>query len=330
MKQSKQSLLFLLAMFLWPNLNAQTARLQIIHNAPSPVVDIYVNGALLLNDFTFRTATPFLDVPAGVPLSVAVAPSTSTGVADAIATFPVTFELGGTYVVTAGGVVGNTGATAFNLFINPDAREAATNSSNVDVALFHGSPDAPEVDVTLPGGPVLFDNVSFGEYADYFSAPAASYTIYVTPGNDNNTVVAAYIADLSAIAGQAVTVFATGFLGGQSPAFGVWAALPNGVTFPLATTVSTRNITASEIGLVLQPNPATQQVQIHLNLVRSSDVNYRFLNQDGRVVMTGSLGTVAAGEFNQQIAINQLPAGLYSMQLITGEGFVTAKLVVNK
>ena len=53
----------------WEELDGQsssTARLQVIHNAADPAaatVDIYVNNTLFIDDFNFRTATPFVDVP---------------------------------------------------------------------------------------------------------------------------------------------------------------------------------------------------------------------------------------------------------------------------
>ncbi|MBN2682532.1 MAG: DUF4397 domain-containing protein, partial [Bacteroidales bacterium] len=61
----------------YSSLQAQTARLQVIHNSAdnaAQMVDVYANGALLLDDFAFRTATPFIDVPAGINLQVAIAP----------------------------------------------------------------------------------------------------------------------------------------------------------------------------------------------------------------------------------------------------------------
>ncbi|MDZ4679839.1 MAG: DUF4397 domain-containing protein, partial [Saprospiraceae bacterium] len=77
----------LAALSLTFSLTGQTARVQVIHNSPSPTVDVYANGALLLDDFVFRTATPFVDLPAGIEIDLAVAPGNSTSVNDAIATF---------------------------------------------------------------------------------------------------------------------------------------------------------------------------------------------------------------------------------------------------
>ncbi len=71
--------------FLASTFMAQTARVQVIHNAADPAaasVDIYLmegsNELLKLDDFAFRAATPFVDAPAGVDLSVIIAAPTST------------------------------------------------------------------------------------------------------------------------------------------------------------------------------------------------------------------------------------------------------------
>ncbi|MBK7570314.1 MAG: DUF4397 domain-containing protein [Bacteroidetes bacterium] len=100
-----------------------TARLQVIHNAADPAassVDVYVNGALLLDNFEFRTATPFIDVPAGVLLNIGVAPGTSTSASDTLKNFEVTLANGGTYLAIANGVLN---PASFDL--NPDAASTA-------------------------------------------------------------------------------------------------------------------------------------------------------------------------------------------------------------
>ena len=95
-------------MILFQSAFAQTARVQIIHNAPTPTVDIYAGTAKLLDNFAYRTATPYIDVPAGVTIPIGVALGTSASSADAIATFPVQFAANSTYVVVATGIVGGT------------------------------------------------------------------------------------------------------------------------------------------------------------------------------------------------------------------------------
>ncbi|MFN5365943.1 MAG: DUF4397 domain-containing protein, partial [Bacteroidota bacterium] len=217
---------------------AQTARVQIIHNSPEPVVDIYADNNLLLNNFVFRTATPFIDLPAGVQINIGIAPEGSTSAADAIATFPVEFEAGRTYVVMAAGVVENTGSTALNLFVNDDARETGGGNS-VDISVFHGSPDAPPVDIdAVYAADDIVSNLGFGDFTGYLNLPAAKYDLAIQPAATNNTI-ASFRADLSGLAGNTATVFASGYLGGI-PSFGLFAALANGAVIRLSTTPTAR------------------------------------------------------------------------------------------
>lgn len=225
------------------------ANVQIIHNSAdlaARLVDIYVNDEKALDDFAFRTATPFLALPAGVPLNIKIGAGTSTGPNNAIVfNTTVTLTEGERYILMATGVL--TPATydasvnndiAFTVKVFTPARAAAATGNNVDFATYHGSTDAPVVDV-VAGGNVILNDLVYGTFANYLSVPAARYTLNVTPGNDNNTVVASFDADLSGLGGGAAMVFASGFLnpvknqGGAD--FGLFAALPNGtvVEFPL-------------------------------------------------------------------------------------------------
>ncbi len=218
------------------------ARVQIIHNSPAPTVDVYANGALLLNNFAFRTATAFDFLPADVPIDIAVALDNSTSVADALVIFEdIVFENGKTYVVTAGGIVGN-GDFPFTLQVNDMARESAQIAGNVEFAALHGSPGAPNVDVDAFAVGNLISNLAYGEYTDYLSVAPGAYFLNVRAAGDPN-VVATFLADLSGLADGVATVFASGILGGD-PGFGLFAALPDGtvVEFPVAPTTKVQII----------------------------------------------------------------------------------------
>ncbi len=227
---------------------AQTARLQVIHNAADPgavSVDIYLNGTMLLDNFAFRDATPYIDAPAGTPINIGVAGPNSSSAADTIKNFTVTLTENETYVAIANGVLDpgsfavnpDGRSTAFTLFIKSMARENGT-SGDVDFFVLHGSSDAPTVDVLARRVATLVDDAAYGDITGYINVPPASYILDVTPGNDNSTIVASFQADLSGLGGGAAVVFASGFLtpgnNQNGPAFGIFAALPNGdvVAFP--------------------------------------------------------------------------------------------------
>jgi len=254
----------------------EMARLQVIHNAADPaaeVVDIYVNGDLFKDDFAFRTATEFMNVPAGVELNIGVAPGTSTSANDIIATIPVTLMAGKTYVAIANGVLdpnsfaGNPDGKeiGFNLYARDGIREKAQLWYETDFVVFHGSTDAPTVDVVARDVGTIVDNAAYGDFTDYLSVKPKKYILDITPGNDNNTIVASFEADLSGLKGGAAVVFASGFLTPEAnqdgPAFGLFAALPTGDVVELPPYTPTARLQVIHNAA----DPAAEVVDIYVN-----------------------------------------------------------------
>ncbi|WP_129583005.1 DUF4397 domain-containing protein, partial [Flavobacterium cyanobacteriorum] len=119
----KQNLLTIFAvLLLGGNAVSQTARVQVIHNAAdaaASVVDVYLNGEILINDFAFRTASSFVNAPAGTPITIVVAPGNSTSATEGIYTLTTTLTANETYVIVASGIVSTSGYSpnqAFQLY----------------------------------------------------------------------------------------------------------------------------------------------------------------------------------------------------------------------
>src|SRR5210317_521287 len=215
-------LLSILALsFLSLGVFAQTARVQIIHNsadAAAKMVDVYLDGTMIKDNFRFRSATPFLDIPAGVEIEVAIAPSSSTSVGDAIATFNYNLASNETYIIVANGIVSTSGyspATAFDLHVYAMGREMASQDGNTDVLVFHGATDAPVVDVAetaVPAGTIVND-LAYADFAGYLELGTSDYVLEVQDETGAVTV-ASYDAPLSTLGleNQALVVVASGFL----------------------------------------------------------------------------------------------------------------------
>ncbi len=254
-----------------------TARLQVIHNAADPLaseVDIYVNGNLLLDNFAFRTATPFVTVPAGVTLNIGVAPSNSTSANDTIKNIPVVLQNGKTYVAVANGVVGSGfspnpdgRSIAFTLFAKDGIKESGMYNNKVDFVVLHGSTDAPAVDVIARNVGKLVDDAAYGDFTNYLTVPASSYLLDVTPANNNNTIVATFEANLTGLGGGVAVVFASGFLNpgaNQNGAgFGLFAALPNGTVVELPAYIAP---TTARLQIIHNAaDPLASEVDVYVN-----------------------------------------------------------------
>lgn len=317
------------------------ARVQVIHNSADPaaaVVDVYGNSNPLIPDFAFRTATPFIDVPAGVDVTIGIAPGTSTSVNDTIPGLSTTVNLtaGQSYVVIANGVTAPASfavnpdgrPTGFALYVKPAVREAGTDGGNVDFFAFHGATDAPTVDVIARGVATLVDDAAYGDFTGYLSVPAALYTLDVTPAA-GSPVVASFAADLSTLGGGSAVVFASGFLdpttNQNGEAFGLFAALANGTVVPFTNTTG---IDESNIRFAtgIFPNPANNRIQVGLQVKNAANAQVQVTDVTGRIVLNRQAYLVD----NQLLSldIDQLPGGVYNLTVIEGSSLQSAPFVI--
>lgn len=315
---------------------APTATLQVIHNSADPAateVDVYIAGVKTVDNFAFRTATPALNIPSGVPVSIGIAPGTSMDAGDIIATFDITFDDNETYVALANGVLdpgmfavnpdGN--STAFTLFSAADIRLTANDPTKVEFIAVHGATDAPTVDVRV-GGTELVNDAAYGDITGYVAVDPAVYTLDVTTP-DGAVTVASYAADLSGLTGGTAVVFASGFLdpmaNNDGEAFGLFAALTDGTVVPFnAITVDIENTPVLD-GLSVYPNPASSSIQINNNNAAGFVTNIYSI--DGRLM----LNTFAAPGVNS-VDISNLTSGLYTVVIADGAAVYTSKLSVIK
>jgi hypothetical protein len=327
-----------------PSQNISTARVQVIHNAADPAaaqVDVVVNGATIADDFAFRSATPFVDLKAGVPYTIDI--KTPDGETTVSSTPNVTLAGGERYVVIAQGVVGSGFETntdidadnnAFKLYVKDGAKERSASNSTFEFIGVHGSTDAPKVDIIARGVATVLDNVSYGDIsASYIPVPTISYLLDVTPAADNNTIVATYAADLSTLGGKTGVVFASGFLSpandNDGPAFSLCFALNDGTTgcFSNVTSIEENSLVVNSS---VYPNPANVTTTFEYTLKEKTNFTLRIVDVTGKVIENIYKGNQPAGVYRETLDVSNYAAGVYFVQVNNGVTSFSKKLVITK
>ena len=317
-------------------LKTQTARVQVIHNsadAAAETVDVYLNETLLIPNFEFRTASPFVDAPAGVEIELSVAPPNSSGVEDAIYTAPVTLSADETYIVVADGIVSGSGYNPpqpFGLQIYDMGRELADESGNTDVLVHHGSTDAPTVDIieTGVGAGTLVDNISYTEFQGYLELPTADYIIDVTDETGSVTV-ASFQAPLASLEldGVALVAVATGFLdpsqNSDGPAFGIGVALPTGGPLVMLPELLGNQDHELSNAIALYPSPAKEQVTLS-NRSNTALETAMIYDLKGKLVSQIDLQDMQS---ERVIDISSYATGVYMVHITGGQSSVVKRLI---
>ncbi len=317
------------------------ARVQVIHNsadAAAAMVDVYLNGEIAIDNFAFRTATPFIDVPASTDITVTIAPATSSSVADGIASFNYNLAPDFTYILVANGIVvpeGYNPPIPFDIHVYNMGREAATMAGNTDVLVFHGSTDAPVVDVVEVGlgAGTIIDNLAYSDFAGYLELPTNNYQLDIRDESGMVTVVT-YDVPLASfgLQDQAIAVMASGFLNpganNNGPAFGLYVALPSGgELIPLEPLLPTSvDETADEtFEASIYPNPARNELNVRMELPAPTDVQVMIYDLTGKMVWSEQYA--ASQVYSQNtIDLSGLKNGMYIVKMQAGDTTKVTKL----
>ncbi len=196
-----------------------TARLRAVHAVPDigGPVDVYVGtapftvGEAAVPNFDFFTVTSYLNVPAGATDIRIVAAGGDPNDADqAVISATVTLEAGQDYSAVARG-------TATNAEIRPGATLLTDNNTapaigKAHVRVAHFAPNAPAVDIFVNGERSAITNLEYLGTSPYVPLDAGTYTFGVAPAGGDPI----YSVDLTLEAGQVVTAWANGLLGGEN------------------------------------------------------------------------------------------------------------------
>lgn len=312
-----------------PVIEMATARLQVIHAAESQTVEVKVNGAVVLPAFAYRTATPYLDVPAGTPLTIELTPVGGPTAGDQVESVEVELEAGETYVAAAYGTFDPDDEYPFGVSLFSPAQENS-ESGHVALSFFHGANGVGAVDV-MHSGSALFSGAAYGTFADFVDFPASDYEIGI-PGLGD------YEGSFGFWNGKSAVIFASGTAG--SSEIQPWVALSNGGTYPLSpvdnaigNAPETQRITTTASAEIQQigifPNPTTGHTTFRYDVPETTELNIRLTDINGQTVRRLFQGTVESGSYQLTEDLSDLPKGMYLYSVVTEDQVKTLRLVIH-
>ncbi len=299
---------------------------QFIHNAlPNRSFDIYVNNTLVLNDFGFQTASPYLQIDAG-EAQVDVTDAEATNNSDPFFSTTVTVEPTVAYVAIATGVIEQN----FSFVVKEDARLTAPPGF-VEFFIAHGVLDAAAsgIDVRVldplnsnQPSQVLADDLNFKQATDYIGLAPGIYNIDVTNFN-TSTLYDVFQFELGGLAGQTLTLVLSGLLqptGDNDPPFTLIAFDNQGNSLLPTIVTATDDELELPTDFVLRgnfPNPFNPTTTLQFDLPATAEVSVEIIDVLGRSVLRLPAKPFEAGaKRSLEINADRLASGTYLYRVL--------------
>ena len=308
-----------------PRQHAAIASLQIIHNAPDAgLLDVYADDTRLLDDFDFRTATPFEVILAGTYTFDVVAGADADN-SNPIFSTTLTLVSSRAYVMVALGLVQpEAGEPAFDLAVLENAL-TTSSTENVEVAVVHGAPDLGELDVRLldpvdnnTASRLLANNIVFGDIVFYQRLTPSGFNVEVS-SFDNTAQYDVFRLEVQRFRSQSLVLLLSGRGTSHTEDLEVLFVAADGMV------AMTPVITASEeekppVAFALRgnhPNPFHLSTSVWIDLPAAAAVRVDLYDLRGRRVLTTPAHALAAGT-DRAVPVETAPlaSGVYLYRVL--------------
>lgn len=177
--------------------------IRVLHASPNaPAVDIYVNNNPTFRNIAYRKFSDYIPLTGGGLYNIKVFPAGNK--TNPIINQNLFIPDGKIFTVAAIGEAPN-----ISLFPIEDTPLVPIVQGKASVRFAHLSPDAPNVDITLPNGTKLFENVGYKGVTKYIPLSAGTYTVQARPTGTDKVVLT--VPNIRLLPNNFYTLYAVGF-----------------------------------------------------------------------------------------------------------------------
>ena len=278
-------------------------------------------------------AVAFLDVPPNLSITASIADASSASISEAFYSDSYSFPADTNYIQIVNGL-----RSPGDYAQNPDGRNTAiavheidnvrrfaSHPDSTELLVYHGSTDAPALDVLRRSGQGVASGLSYGDAGGYFAVSTGEAITFDIRRAGGGELIGSFVGGLSAAwAGRAGVLVIRGFAdpsvnpGGIE--LGVTAVSSSGSSFDFAAVTGTGVVARDEADSpehlefdAIYPNPVSETATFDFTATAAGDATIRVFDLLGREAIPGRQIDITPGPNSVGVDLRGIAAGVYSI-----------------
>jgi len=283
-------------------------------------------------------AVAFLDVPSNLSITASIADASSASISEAFYSDSYSFPADTNYIQIVNGLRSpgdyapnpDGRVTAVTVHEIDSVRRFASHPDSTELLVYHGSTDAPALDVLLRSGQGVASGLSYGDAGGYFAVSTGEAITFDIRRAGGGELIGSFVGGLSASwAGRAGVLVIRGFadpsLNPGGIELGVTAVSSSGSSFDFAAVTGTGVVTRDEADSpehlefdAIYPNPVSTTATLQFTATTAGDATIRVFDLLGREVLSARRIDVAPGLNRAGMDVRGVATGVYTIAIENG------------